>query len=59
MIETVLVILSPDAVDDTGLTSFLTLPHQSDIHRIGWGCARTKGALRTVNPSNLIRVMPA
>ena len=51
--------LSPDALDDTGLTPFLTLPCPSDIDRIGWGCARTKGALRTVNPSNLIRVMPA
>jgi len=53
------VMLSPNALDDTGLTPFLTLPCSGDIHRIGWGCARTKGALRTVNPSNLIRVMPA
>ena len=52
------VMLPPDAFDDTGLTPFLTLPCPSDIHTIGWGCARTKGALRK-NPSNLIRVMPA
>jgi hypothetical protein len=59
MIETVLAILSPDALDDSGRLRFLTLLRSSDIHTIGWGCARTNGALRRVNPSNLIRVMPA
>jgi hypothetical protein len=36
-----------NVIDDTGRTLFLTLPGSSDIHTIGWGCARTTGALRT------------